>query len=43
MAVPHWVDTLNSLLKGEQSAVETYGQLVSKLGPEDRPGAAPVG
>jgi len=31
---------LNHLLRGEQAAVETYDQLVSKLDPESRPGAA---
>ena len=34
-----WVDTLNSLLQGEQSAVETYDQVVSRLGLENEPGA----
>jgi hypothetical protein len=36
MAVKEWVDTLNSLLKGEQFALETYEQVVSKLGPESK-------
>jgi hypothetical protein len=39
MAVKEWVDTLNSLLRGEQSAVETYDRAVSKLGPESKPEA----
>jgi hypothetical protein len=34
-----WVDTLNSLLKGEQSAVETYEEVVSQLGPDGKPEA----
>jgi hypothetical protein len=39
MAVKEWVDTLNSLLQGEQSAVETYDHVVSGLGSENKPEA----
>jgi stress response protein YsnF len=40
MAVKEWVDTLNGLLQGEQSAVETYGQVVSRLSAESKPEVA---